>query len=165
LPLFTPERRETEWETFVAGVPSCASLAKSGSTFTCLRSTNTTEIFEGILFAMAAAIEQFPWEPVIDGPEGLIPDLPSVLFKRGQFARLPFIAGTSLDEGDMLSLISGFRDFNSILGTLFTDPTVNSSVGISESLVAQYSPSASPRALDKSILTLLKLYPDIPSLG
>ncbi|KAJ7923317.1 esterase 1 [Mycena leptocephala] len=148
LPLFTPERRETEWETFVAGVPSCASLAKSGSTFTCLRSTNTTEIFEGILFAMAAAIEQFPWEPVIDGPEGLIPDVPSVLFKRGQFARLPFIAGTSLDEG-----------------TLFTDPTVNSSVGISESLVAQYSPSASPRTLDKSILTLLKLYPDIPSLG
>jgi hypothetical protein len=114
---------------------------------------------------MAAAIEQFPWEPVIDGPGGLIPDLPSVLFKRGQFARLPFIAGTNLDEGDMLSLISGFRDFNSILGTLFTDPTVNSSVGISESLVAQYSPSASPRALDKSILTLLKLYPDIPSLG
>ncbi|KAJ7923315.1 extracellular triacylglycerol lipase precursor [Mycena leptocephala] len=93
LPLFTPERRETEWETFVAGVPS-------------------------------------------------------LLFKRGQFARLPFIAGTNLDEG-----------------TLFTDPTVNSSVGISESLVAQYSPSASPRALDKSILTLLKLYPDIPSLG
>ncbi|KAJ7857231.1 extracellular triacylglycerol lipase precursor [Mycena leptocephala] len=148
LPLYAPERREAGWETFVAGVPSCASLAKSGSTFACLRSANTTEIFQGISSAMAAAIEQFPWEPVIDGPGGLIPDVPSVLFKCGQFARLPFIAGTNLDEG-----------------TSFTDPTVNSSVGISESLVAQYSPSASPRALDRSILTLLKLYPDIPSLG
>jgi hypothetical protein len=55
---------------------------------------------------MAAGIEQFPWQPVIDGPGGFIPDLPSVLFKRGQFARLPFIAGTNLDEGEMSSFIS-----------------------------------------------------------
>ncbi|KAJ7124263.1 esterase 1 [Mycena epipterygia] len=148
LPLYTPERREATWETFVRGVPSCASLATSGSTFGCLRSANTTEIFDGLSAAMTAGIEQFPWQPVIDGPEGLIPDLPSVLFERGQFARLPFIAGTNLDEG-----------------TSFTDPTVNSSVGIFESLVAQYSPSVSPPTLDKSILALLKLYPDIPSLG
>ncbi|KAJ7305388.1 extracellular triacylglycerol lipase precursor [Mycena albidolilacea] len=148
LPLYTPQRRETTWEKFVRGVPSCASLATSGSTFGCLRSANTTEIFDGLSAAMAAGIEQFPWQPVIDGPGGFIPDLPSVLFKRGQFARLPFIAGTNLDEG-----------------TSFTDPTVNSSAGIFESLVAQYSPSVYPPTLDKSILALLKLYPDIPSLG
>ncbi|KAJ7436854.1 extracellular triacylglycerol lipase precursor [Mycena latifolia] len=148
LALFTPERREAAWETFVAGVASCASQATSGSTFGCLRSANTTEIFDGLSTAMAAATEQFPWEPVIDGPGGLIPDLPSVLFKRGHFARLPFIAGTNLDED-----------------TSFTDPTVNSSDEIFESLLAQYSPSMSQRTLDKSILTLLKLYPDIPSLG
>ncbi|KAJ7615647.1 extracellular triacylglycerol lipase precursor [Mycena polygramma] len=148
LPLYTAERREDTWVTFARGVPSCASLAASGSTFECLRAANTTEIFDGYTAAMAAGIEQFPFQPVLDGPKGLIPDLPSVLFERGQFAKLPFIAGTNLDEG-----------------TAFTDPTVNSSAGIFESLVAQYSPSISPSTLNKSIEALLNLYPDIPSLG
>ncbi|KAJ7850274.1 extracellular triacylglycerol lipase precursor [Mycena olivaceomarginata] len=124
LPLYTPERREATWEIFVRGVPSCASLATSGSTFGCLRSANTTEIFDGLSAAMVAGIEPFPWQPVIDGPGGFIPDLPSVLFKRGQFARLPFIAGTNLDEG-----------------TSFTDPTVNSSAGIFGSLLYPDIPS------------------------
>jgi hypothetical protein len=97
--MFTPERREGNWHIFVGGVASCASTAISGSTFGCLRSTNSTEIFAGISAAAVGATEAFPWDPVVDGPAGLIPDLPSVLFKRGEFARLPFIAGTNVDEG------------------------------------------------------------------
>ncbi|KAJ7450829.1 extracellular triacylglycerol lipase precursor [Mycena latifolia] len=146
--LFTSERREAAWETFVGGVASCASKATSGSTFSCLRNANTTEIFQGLAGAMAAATEEFPWDPVIDGPGGLIPDLPSVLFKRGQFAQLPFIAGTNLDEG-----------------TLFVDPTVNSTDEIFESLVAMSSPSISPTALENAVSELLQLDPDIPALG
>ncbi|KAJ7130385.1 esterase 1 [Mycena epipterygia] len=146
--LFTPERREVDWQNFVAGVASCASEATSGSTFGCLQNANTTEIFQGLSAAFAEANEQFPWDPVIDGPGGLIPDLPSVLFKRGQFARLPFIAGTDLDEG-----------------TLFTPATINSTAGINESFVAMSSPSVSPTNLESSIQTLLQLYPDIPALG
>lgn len=98
-PLFTPERNEPDWENFVAGVPSCASTASSGSSFACLGAANTTELLAGFSAALAQTTNEFPWVPVIDGHGGLIPDLPSVLFKRGQFARLPFIAGTNLDEG------------------------------------------------------------------
>ncbi|KAJ7614302.1 Carboxylesterase family-domain-containing protein [Mycena polygramma] len=148
LPLFTPERREGTSEKFVSGVPSCASQATSNSTFGCLRAANTTEIFNGMSTVEAAGVELFPFQPVIDGPGGLIPDVPSVFLNRGQFARLPFIAGTTLDEG-----------------TILVDPTVNSSAGIVESLLEQYSPSVSPLTLNESIRTLLKLYPNIPSLG
>ncbi|KAF7343272.1 Carboxylic ester hydrolase [Mycena venus] len=146
--LFTSERREPAWQNFVSAVPSCASTAKSGSTFGCLRTANTTEIFAGLSAAMAEATEEFPWDPVLDGPLGLIPDLPSVLFQRGHFARLPFIAGTNQDEG-----------------TLFTPTTINSTDAIFNFTVAVSSPSVSPATLDKSILTLLQLYPDDPSLG
>ncbi|KAJ7178188.1 esterase 1, partial [Mycena filopes] len=146
--LFTPERREAAWENFVAGVPSCASTAKSGSTFGCLRNASTVDIFAGITAAMAEATEEFPWDPVIDGPGGIIPDLPSVLFKRGQFARLPFIAGTNQDEG-----------------TLFTSPAVNSTEEIQESFVAMASPSVSSSRLETAVETVLGLYPDVPALG
>ncbi|KAJ7101636.1 esterase 1 [Mycena epipterygia] len=79
---------------------------------------------------------------------GLIPDLPSVLFKRGQFTRLPFIAGTNLDEG-----------------TLFTNQAVNSTEEINVTLLNQSSPSISPTTLEQSVLTLLQLYPENPALG
>ncbi|KAJ7700400.1 esterase 1 [Mycena rosella] len=146
--LFTPERREIDWQNFVGGVASCASKATSGSTFGCLRSASTSEIFEGLSAALAEANELFPWYPVLDGPGGLIPDLPSVLFERGQFARLPFIAGTNLDEA-----------------TVFTSEATNSSDEIIESLFAMFSPSVAPTTLNSSVQTLLRLYPDIPALG
>ncbi|KAJ7835984.1 extracellular triacylglycerol lipase precursor [Mycena leptocephala] len=146
--LFTPERREVDWQNFVSGVASCASTATSGSTFGCLRNANTTEIFAGLSAALAEATELFPWDPVIDGPGGLIPDLPSVLFKRGQFARLPFIAGTNQDEG-----------------TIFTSTTINSTEALTELTISLVSPSVSPATLNSSIQTLLQLYPDIPALG
>ncbi|KAJ7609729.1 esterase 1 [Mycena polygramma] len=150
-PLFTPERREGTWEKFVSGVPSCASQATSNSTFGCLRAVNTTEIYEGML-TVEAGIELFPFQPVIDGPGGLIPDLPSVLLNRGQFARL-----TAFRPPPAL--------FSHVLGTILVDPTVNSSAEIVASLLAQYSPSVSPLTLNESIRTVLKLYPNIPSLG
>ncbi|KAJ7131214.1 esterase 1 [Mycena epipterygia] len=146
--LFTPERREVDWENFVSGVASCASTAKSRSTFGCLQTANTTEIFQGLSAAMTDANEEFPWDPVIDGPGGIIPDLPSVLFKRGQFARLPFIAGTNLDEG-----------------TAFTPQIINSTDEIEQSFINMTSPSVSPTTLEKSVLSLLELYPDVPALG
>ncbi|KAJ7700482.1 triacylglycerol lipase 3 [Mycena rosella] len=146
--LFTPERRESDWETFVGGVASCASVATSGSTFACLREANTTEIFAGLSTAMVDATEEFPWDPVIDGPGGLIPDLPSVLFSRGHFSRLPFIAGTNLDEG-----------------TDFISPAINSSDEILALIIAMNTPSVSSATLESSTEKLLQLYPDIPELG
>ncbi|KAJ7750701.1 extracellular triacylglycerol lipase precursor [Mycena maculata] len=147
-PIFTAEPGEVQWQNFVGGVPSCASLATSGNTFSCLQNANTTEIFQGLSAAMAEATDAFPWLPVIDGPRGLIPDLPSVLLERGQFARLPFVAGTNEDEG-----------------TLFAPQTINSTQDIEESLVSGATPSLSPETLGQSVSTLLELYPDIPALG
>ncbi|KAJ7614129.1 extracellular triacylglycerol lipase precursor [Roridomyces roridus] len=149
LPLVPAEAREDHWQDFVAGVPSCASLATSSSTFECLQNATTEEIWTGLSAANAASTAEFTWAPVIDGPGGLIPDLPSVLFERGQFARLPFIAGTNWDEG-----------------TLFT---YNRVVNTTEQLVAKYidlnSPSVSPQRLNASMEVVLKLYPDDPALG
>ncbi|KAJ7614131.1 esterase 1 [Roridomyces roridus] len=146
--LFPPQRREAAWQNFVASVPSCASLSQSSDTFACLQKANTTEIFQGLATAMADATEEFPWDPVIDGPGGIIPELPSVLFSKGQFAKLPFISGTNLDEG-----------------TIFTDPTVNSTEAIAEFLIAGASPSADPGKLNSSVARVLELYPDIAALG
>ncbi|KAJ7111473.1 extracellular triacylglycerol lipase precursor [Mycena epipterygia] len=146
--LFTAERREVDWQNFVSGVASCASEATSGSTFGCLQSANTTEIFQGLSTALTETNDQFPWTLAIDGPGGIIPDLPSILFKRGHFARLPFIAGTNLDEG-----------------TLLTPTTINSTDGVKELIVGRSSPSVSPATLESSVLTLLQIYPDVPALG
>ncbi|KAJ7023451.1 extracellular triacylglycerol lipase precursor [Mycena alexandri] len=154
--LFTSERGELDWQNFVAAVPSCAFTVTSGSTFDCLRRANTTEIFTGLSVVttppsagLTAPDEPLPWGPVLDGPGGVIPDLPSVLFSRGSFARLPFIAGTNKDEG-----------------TVFTPPAINSTEEIIDGLVALFNPTASPTTeLEQSIQTLLQLYPDIPALG
>ncbi|KAF8176885.1 esterase 1 [Mycena galopus ATCC 62051] len=139
-PLFPPARDEVDWETFVSGVPSCSDLATSGSTFDCLAQANTTEIFQGFTLVTAESTTLTPWPPVLDGPGGLIPDLPSALFDRGQFARLPFIAGTVLDEG-----------------TTWVAETINSTEEIYDSILSLFSPSSSLTTLADSAQTLLEL--------
>ncbi len=49
------------------------------------------------------AIELFPFRPVLDGPEGILSDLPSRRLLRGAGGRVPFMAGTVLDEGPFFS--------------------------------------------------------------
>ena len=95
---YNAARREIDWQNFVSGVASCASLAKSGNTFDCLKEANSTEILTGLVQSFSEAPEGFPFVPNIDGPGGLIPDIASRLIDAGHFARLPFIAGTNLDE-------------------------------------------------------------------
>ncbi|KAJ6483953.1 extracellular triacylglycerol lipase precursor [Mycena sanguinolenta] len=67
-PLFPPSRDETDWETFVSGVPSCSDIATSGSTFECLAQANTTEILQGFALVTAVSTTLTPWPPVLDGP-------------------------------------------------------------------------------------------------
>ena len=90
--------REDAWQQFVSGVPECAGVPNT-STFTCLRTASLETIFNATNLALSKIQEQFPFSPVIDGPGGVIPDFPSRLFARGEFARIPFISGTDLDEG------------------------------------------------------------------
>ncbi|CAK5266237.1 unnamed protein product [Mycena citricolor] len=145
--LFEPARRESVWSLFVGAVPSCASLAGTNSTFSCLRNANTTEMLNAFLYTMSHASEPFPWDPAIDGPGGLVPELPSKLLLKGKFAKIPFIAGSNMDEG-----------------TLFTSTTMNSSAEINATITAGRSPAASPAELQATIARMLELYPDDPSL-
>ncbi|KAJ7586080.1 extracellular triacylglycerol lipase precursor [Mycena floridula] len=149
---FDAEARNVDWETFSAAVPECSALATSGETFGCLQEANSTTIMQALLIAESEGSVAFPWQPTLDGPLGLYPDIPSVLFRSGHFARLPFIAGTNLDEG-----------------TAFISPILNYTTEvISASLLSNFSPpiaGVNPATLTASITKVLELYPDDPALG
>ncbi|KAF5320200.1 hypothetical protein D9758_017884 [Tetrapyrgos nigripes] len=102
---FNAERWQNSWEAFVGGVPGCADLAKTDHTFTCLQNATSEEILQGVDASLANPSEEFPFDPTIDGLGGVYPDYPSRLFERGHFAKLPFIAGTNLDEGTAFTLL------------------------------------------------------------
>ncbi|CAA7263293.1 unnamed protein product [Cyclocybe aegerita] len=146
---FQAAHREVNWQNFVSGVPSCASLAISGNTFNCLREANSTDIRLGLLNALADAQELFAFDPTIDGPGGLFPDIASTFVNSGRFARLPFIAGTNLDEG-----------------TTFTPTTGLTEDDIRATIISSLSPPlVAPSLLNSTADELLKLYPDDPALG
>nr|GAT48218.1 predicted protein [Mycena chlorophos] len=155
--LFLADRNEADWQNFVAGVGSCARLANSTSTFGCLREASTADLLTGFVASLNETTALFPWQPLIDGPGGLIPELPSVLFEKGEFAKMPFISGTNLDEGTLF------------LGTSLFGNTTSSVVAeteVFEGLVGEFTPSfASAEALASGVSELLVLYPDIPALG
>ena len=50
------------------------------------------------------ALELFPFRPVLDGPEGILSDHPAKRLSQGAGGRVPFMAGTALDEGLFLSI-------------------------------------------------------------
>ncbi|KIJ33952.1 hypothetical protein M422DRAFT_264091 [Sphaerobolus stellatus SS14] len=140
---FNAERRQVDWQNFVSAVPACASRALSDNTLDCLRQANTTEINAGLRFAIASAPETYGFDPTIDGAGGLYPDFASNLFARGKFAKLPFIAGTNLDEG-----------------TLFTNLAVNDVNVLRQSIMANFSPpTVSTQSLSDAADDLLRLYP------
>ncbi|KAK0224109.1 extracellular triacylglycerol lipase precursor [Armillaria fumosa] len=143
---FNAQRREDSWTNFVRGIPSCSSFVGTSFTVNCIQSMNSSDVLEGLLLSLEEADEEIPFDPTLDGPHGLFPGLPSELFPRGQFARLPFIAGTNLDEG-----------------TAFCPTAVNYTDDLlREILSANFSP---PALLPKVLDELLALYPDDPSAG
>lgn len=99
-PVHNASRGNGLWQNFTAAVPECASHASTQNTFDCLRSVNTSSILQALAPSPLAALDpnNLAWFPVLDGPNGVLPDLPSKLFREGKYARVPFIAGTNLDE-------------------------------------------------------------------
>jgi hypothetical protein len=49
------------------------------------------------------AIHLLPFRPVLDGPKGILSDLPARRLLHGAGGRVPFMAGTVLDEGRLHS--------------------------------------------------------------
>ncbi|KAJ7286289.1 extracellular triacylglycerol lipase precursor [Mycena rebaudengoi] len=148
--LFNADHRQADWDNYVRFVPECAHLAGTPDTFKCMQGVaNSTTLAIASLRALGQANVIYPWTPTIDGPGGLLPDLPSVFIKRGQFAHLPFIAGNTLDEG-----------------TFFTPPDMNSTEKMKTWMMSNYtSTPAQSRKLEIAVDKMLKLYEDNPALG
>ncbi|KAJ7074994.1 Alpha/Beta hydrolase protein [Mycena belliarum] len=148
-PAFPASHRQTDWDNFVRAVPGCADALANSASLDCLRTAEASALVDAIVISTEEATELFPWAPTLDGPGGVIPDLPSNLLKAGDFAQLPFIAGDVLDEG-----------------TVFTPSSTDSTETIRNALVANYSMSTEPTpALEGAIDRILELYPDIAALG
>lgn len=97
-------RNEPIWQDFVGNVASCANISTSGKVYDCLKLAPIEEIFTAVMQG-ATTIVDLPWDPTLDAGEGSVyPDYASRLYAKGHFARIPFIAGTNLDEGSYLAL-------------------------------------------------------------
>ncbi|KAJ2916219.1 hypothetical protein MD484_g4211, partial [Candolleomyces efflorescens] len=145
---FSAARNERSWQNFVGKVPSCASIASSGSTFNCLQSAPAPEIITAMFETVTLA--DLVWTPTLDtSRNSLYPDLPSRLYSKGRFARLPFIAGTNRDEG-----------------TLFASQQPLTDEALKAVLIAaSASSSVSAGALGTTIDKVLELYPANPAVG
>jgi hypothetical protein len=60
-------------------------------------SASPSDLIAGTIAGLA--IEPYPFRVVLDGPGGMMSDLPARRLSRGAGGRIPFIAGTVLDEG------------------------------------------------------------------
>ncbi|EAU89350.1 triacylglycerol lipase 3 [Coprinopsis cinerea okayama7 len=145
--------RDSVWESFVGSVPSCVSVATSGKTFPCLQDATEDEILTSYLeFVGTNFMAGLSWVPTLDlGPGSLFPGVPSELYREGKFARIPFIAGTNLDEGTLFAI--GFRSPNA------TEAELRAST------LATVSPSVDPGRAARIVDRILELYPDVPALG
>ena len=99
-PLFNASRRALLWDAFAANTTQCAGVPR-GSTFPCLRNSTTSELLASWESALAVFPDLLLFMPVIDGPDGLLPDSPLDAIAAGKFSKIPFIAGTVLDEGTL----------------------------------------------------------------
>ncbi|KAK0229749.1 extracellular triacylglycerol lipase precursor [Armillaria nabsnona] len=145
LPFFAPERNEKAWNTFVSSVPGCRSWVDTSFSMNCLRKSNTSAILEGFreVYKDRRAQEEFWFSPSVDGEGGLVPDLPSRL---STDIRIPFVAGTNLDEGT--EFVPSRHDLSEDEIRDIVDKT--------------YGPPTIPSAVMDD---LMMLYPDVPFLG
>lgn len=101
MPELFPSEKQPYWQNFTASVSSCSSVAVSNNALACLRKANASEIASAYPGAVQAAGGVFGFNPSIDGQ--FIPELPSKILASGNYAQIPFIAGTNLDEGKFAS--------------------------------------------------------------
>ena len=86
---------QDQWNSFVEAA-GCGGV--SANTLDCLQNADT----DTIMNATRQVVPDTPrgWFPNLDGE--MVPDLPSRIWASGSYARVPFIAGTHLDDGEGL---------------------------------------------------------------
>jgi len=149
LPAYGPERSEAIWQQYVSAIPGCATAGRTNTTIACVRNANTTSVLKAFTTAGLNFNDFTLFQPVIDGPTGLVTDRNSQI--KPNKLNLPVMIGTNLDEG-----------------TLFTPQNTNSDAIISGFLQEQTTPSlptitAAQRT--QVINEIMQLYPNVPSLG
>jgi carboxylesterase type B len=92
--------RQPIWETFVAAVPECANSTSSDS-FECLMTASASTLIEAGQVALNKSEQNNIFQPVLDGPKGVFPKPASDVWASGSFAKIPFITGANLDEGEL----------------------------------------------------------------
>ncbi|KAF9531108.1 triacylglycerol lipase 3 [Crepidotus variabilis] len=147
VPELFPSEKQPYWQNFTASVSSCSSVAVSNNTLACLRKANASEIASAYPGAVQAAGGVFGFNPSIDGQ--FIPELPSKILASGNYAQIPFIAGTNLDEGTLFTPTTGPFD-DAILREFF---------------VMRIPPIVDAAIVNATITKILQLYPDDPALG
>ncbi|KAJ7595465.1 Carboxylesterase family-domain-containing protein, partial [Mycena floridula] len=83
IPAFDPLSGQALWDKFVAVVsPNCTH--KHDAISSCLAHSDESALLSAISATYQSDKSSFPWVPVLDGPEGVLPDLPSKLYARGK---------------------------------------------------------------------------------
>ncbi|OBZ77975.1 Lipase 2 [Grifola frondosa] len=153
LPTFNGSRHDDVWQLFVEQTPECVG-ASTNNTFDCLRQANSSTMLDAYNAVQAVNVFEFAFAPVVDGPGGLIPQLPSANLAAGHFSRLPFISGTNVDEGTYSAPEAE---------NLTSDAEVMALLYIYYSPVLFTLPQ--PPELVETATALLALYPNDPALG
>ncbi|KAJ7889615.1 esterase 1 [Mycena leptocephala] len=96
--LFDANRAIPQWLVFANTACGTTDLS-ANDTFSCLLETSTDDILAGEEAGVAALVGEFPFYPVLDGPGGIVPTLPSLRLSSGAGGNVPFIAGSVLDDG------------------------------------------------------------------
>jgi len=126
-------------------------------------SASASDLLVGINAGLA--IELFPFRAVLDGPEGMMSDLPARRLSRGAGGRIPFMAGTVLDEGLFFSEVDGQATHTINAGTIFFRRDYKTE-HIPTWLTTNFTPSPlGPDALKAAVAKVMSHYPDDPSAG
>ncbi|KAJ6469165.1 esterase 1, partial [Mycena vitilis] len=148
--LFDANRAVPQWLVFVNTACGTTNVAANNS-FSCLLAASADDILAGVEAGVSALVGEFPFLPVLDGPAGIVPTLPSVRLSSGAGGKVPFISGSVLDDGTLFVAAS--------VGTTSVDQIVSQ-------INSSFTPCPSgPAALSNATNTLLGLYPDDPALG
>ncbi|KAF9559016.1 alpha/beta-hydrolase [Agrocybe pediades] len=149
LPTFEPDRNEATWQQYVSQIPGCETASQTNSTIACVRNASSSDVLQAMTKANLTFASFAFFQPIIDGPGGLISDRQSQI-QPNQLG-IPVLIGTNLDEG-----------------TAFVAQNVDSVDDIVQFLETESSPplaSVTPDEQVNALTQILTLYPDAPALG
>ncbi|KAL0575772.1 hypothetical protein V5O48_006191 [Marasmius crinis-equi] len=151
-PILEPALTNEAWSIFVNAVAPCSHTANTSRTFECLRGKDVSSdlVLQGLIDAGVSFVNpKTNWGPLLDGEDGLLPDLPSQLPIKAKF---PIIIGNCLDEGTLVQSQA---------------PTNVSSDDMIRGMIRGLSarPPGREDEVQQIIDRVLAAYPNIPSLG